>query len=272
MVWFACGKGNELRSIVNQVLKRLGLKIVSADRLRRLKSRSSAFEAACLALLSSSERINIVQIGANDGKWGDPLFDFAQRFSDRTELLLCEPQPELVTKLRVNYRMHPGVRVFEGAIGRSNSDLRLYRVKPEYWDSLDAPYLKEAPAYRAPTGLASLNRDHLVRNLELLSNRADGSRVDPEAVIEEIPVKMSSLENLLARYPELSPVDVLVIDVEGLDHEIIFDAVGESFVPKVLFFESQHLSPHEESKLIDFLEAFGYHLLKLGGNTLAIRP
>ena len=266
-------------SSVNKLLSPLGLKIVSRDRLRRLKNQSSEtlisldapFEAACFALLAESDRIRIVQIGANDGKWGDPLFEIARSFCDRTDLLLCEPQPELVEKLTENYVFHPNVRVFQGAIGRPGSEFSFFRVRPEFWDSLEAPYLKEAPAYRAPTGLASLDREHLARNLELLSNRVDGSKVDPDLVIEEIPVELTSLEALLHRYPEMNPVDVLIVDVEGLDDQIIYDSVGESFKPKVLFFETQHLSPNEENGLFVFLRGFGYQLMKLGGNTLGVR-
>lgn len=234
-------------------------------------SPDAPFETACLGLLSTSDQINIVQVGANDGKWGDPLFDIAQRFSHRTQLLLCEPQPELVDKLKENYRDHPNVRFFEGAVGRPDSDLTFFRVKPEYWESLDAPYLKEAPAYRAPTGLASFDKRYLVSNLGPLSNKADGSRVEADTVIEEVSVEVVSLESLLQKYPEMNPVDVLVIDVEGLDHEIILDSVSRTVLPRILLFESQHLSPNEEANLLEFLRSFEYESMKLGGNTLAIR-
>ena len=80
---------------------------------------------------------------------------------EATKALLIEPQPEIIKYLEASYASHPNISIFNGAIGK-DSQLVLYRDKPHLWNSFHAPYLKEAPEYRAPSGLASINKQHVL--------------------------------------------------------------------------------------------------------------
>lgn len=256
-------QGTFLR-FANLVLKPLRLRIVTRARWRSRAghaiTQDAFFEAACLSLLIGLDHLRIVQVGANDGKQGDPLWRVANLHPKRIQLLLCEPQPEIADELRRNYGNHPNVRVFEGAIGRPDSNLSLYRVKPEFWSMTN----------RNPTGFASFDKATITKNVQGLRNRIDGSQLDVERVIESKPVEVISLGLLLDRYPHLNPIDVLITDVEGLDAQIIRDSLNSQLLPKLILFESKHVSEQEKTELTDFLSQLGYQLFELGGNSLAV--
>ena len=42
--------------------------------------------------LKSKKKVKIVQVGANDGIHGDPLYEYATKFNERIDLLCIEPQ------------------------------------------------------------------------------------------------------------------------------------------------------------------------------------
>jgi len=104
----------------------------------------TALEVSLLALLSVKETISILQVGANDGKWGDPLWRLVQDNLNRTSLILVEPQPEIARHLRENYRAHPSCLVLEVAVSVGDKELELFRVRPELWEEIQG-YGRQAP-------------------------------------------------------------------------------------------------------------------------------
>jgi len=270
---------NSLLRLTNRALRPVGFKVVRRRASRKAADETggvppiapdAAFEAAFFSLLTSRKSLNIVQVGANDGQWGDPLWNLVNSNPSRTNVLLCEPQPEIAQVLVENYSSHPSARVFPGAIGRPGTNMFLHRIKPEYWGSLHASYLKGAPDYCAPSGIASLDRQHVAKNLRLLKLREPEESFSDEEMIESIPVEVLTMDELLSRFPEVSPVDVLVIDVEGLDDEIITQSLSQSFLPLVVFFEIQHLSSERLDNLVQFLKGLGYFITQVRGNALAV--
>lgn len=86
---------------------------------------ASHYESSLLALLSKTDQLNIVVVGANDGLVGDPIYDFVRMFPERTHLLLVEPQKELIPYLKENYSFHPDYTVFNGAVGSEKAQALL---------------------------------------------------------------------------------------------------------------------------------------------------
>lgn len=63
------------------------------------------------ALTRIKHRLNIVVVGANDGRVNDPIYDFAMKIPDRTNILLIEPNKLLLPYLQNNYSSHPSHQI-----------------------------------------------------------------------------------------------------------------------------------------------------------------
>lgn len=117
------------------------------------------------SVLACRRPLRLVQIGANDGVINNPLYSFVMKHSDRTEILLIEPNVYLLPILAGNYRDHPAHTIAGVAVGGTSS-ICLYTVASEYWPDCQPPYAKSWPMYRAPTGVTSSDRHHVERWLD----------------------------------------------------------------------------------------------------------
>lgn len=216
--------------------------------------------------LAAKGRMNVVQVGANDGKINDPIFPFVMRNRAATRILLIEPQPEIVPFLTENYRDHPDAIIHAGAIGNAET-LHLYRVKPALWDAYNPPYMQDAPAYRVPSGFTSSSLAHVRRHAE------GNFRIDApiEECIEEISVPCTTLHALVSRLSWGLDVDLLQIDAEGADDEVIYAADTDRLRPRLINYERTHLGQVRQQKLEAFLAHQGYKILHWSGSdTMAI--
>ena len=50
--------------------------------------------------LFEKNQIDIVQVGANDGEHGDPLYDFIKKYPQRISLIAIEPQLKAFNELK----------------------------------------------------------------------------------------------------------------------------------------------------------------------------
>ena len=112
-------------------------------------------------LATKQTTINIVEVGANDGRINDPIYSFVMSHKETTCVLLIEPQPELIPILKENYKEHRSVTIFNGAIGPTRT-IALFRVKPALWPCYNPPYMQDAPSYRVPSGFASGLQKHVL--------------------------------------------------------------------------------------------------------------
>lgn len=112
---------------------------------------------ALRTLINIKHKLNIVVVGANDGKNNDPIYDFAMSNSGSTSTLLTEPNKPLLPYLESNYSSHPSHKVANCAIGKPGI-LTLYAIKQSAWASFQPNYAKDWPLYRAPTGITTANR------------------------------------------------------------------------------------------------------------------
>jgi FkbM family methyltransferase len=211
--------------------------------------------------LAAKGRMNFVQVGANDGKINDPIFPFIMRNSTATRILLIEPQPEIVPFLRQNYADHPDATIHAGAIGVGEA-LRLFRIKPELWNSYKPPYMQDAPSYRVPSGFASSSIQHVRRHAE------GNFRINAplEDCIEEISVPCTTLYALISRLSWAHDVDVLQIDAEGADDEVIYASDTDRLRPRLINYESNHLTEQRRHRLDAFLSSQGYRILHWSGS------
>jgi FkbM family methyltransferase len=192
----------------------------------------------------------VVQIGANDGMAGDPLFTAFSK--TRWSGLLVEPVPHLYERLVVRYRDRPGVRLERAAVSGQDGEAPLYRLRavpgktPEWFDQL-----------------ATLNRDVLLKHRSSIPNL--------ESLLLEDRVPTVRLETLFTRH-NVTRIDLVVIDTEGHDYEILRALDFSRFHPAVLMFEHQHLSAAHKAAAAALLESHGYRCHETPeGDTIAWR-
>ena len=219
-----------------------------------------------MTLLGSGERLNVVQIGANDGMVNDPIFPFMKKHRDSTRVLLIEPQQQLIPHLKANYSWHPDATIVDAAIGPAGS-MTLFSIREDCWAGCSAPYARSWPDYRAPTGITSTSRDH-VRNWAAKHYRGP---VEIDEVIVEMSVRCSPLAEVLDGTPFVNRTDLLQVDTEGYDDEILYHSDIPRLQPRLINFESAELPAERAEHVGRFLESNGYTLLPGTYDTLAIR-
>lgn len=254
-----------VKSVAKGLLRRAGYQLRRMPLEQDVGELSSPYECALLALLHGRERVKVVVVGANDGVVSDPIYPFLRRFVTRTEVLLIEPQAQLIPLLEQNYAFHSAHDIFHGAVGGSG-ELELYCVGEHVWDHLEVPYAKGWPRHRAPTGVTSASEAHVRSFVEkYLKDKAlrDGAVVKLNATRCPLVEVMNALG--LARQ-----VDVLQVDAEGFDDDVIYHSSIEILRPKLILFESANLPLDRRKALRGFLEERDYVLSRQGENHLAI--
>lgn len=218
------------------------------------------------ALLAAQGRIRVVQVGANDGVFNDPLHDFLVKYRDQTEVLLIEPQPYLIPILAANCKYHPAHHIENVAVGARGS-LLMHSIDERYWHECAAPYADGWPAYRAPTGVTSNNREHVLRYLR----RYYTGELPLDDLIVTYSTDCLPLDEVMDRAGFGSAVDVLQVDCEGFDDEVLYHSSLERLTPKLINFEETALSSERLTTLSGALTKLGYTLQSTGQDVLAIR-
>ncbi len=157
--------------------------------------------------LGNRSRGLFVEVGANDGVFVSNTWGLAERGWTG---LMVEPVPELAHTCRRNHAAHPGIRVFEQAISSPGVDeLRLHVA-----------------------GTMTTASEAAFEEFQTVDWARDAVKDAPEIV-----VPCSTLDAFLAEQSVEPGLDVLVVDVEGLETEV-FDGFGlEHWRPKMMIVE-----------------------------------
>ncbi|MEM7655832.1 MAG: FkbM family methyltransferase, partial [Bacteroidota bacterium] len=202
----------------------------------------------------------VVQIGANDGFNNDPIHKFIKR--DNWQGVLLEPQKWVFDRFLTRiYQKNRGIQVIHAALGARDGFMPLYKIS--FSDA------------RWATGLATFERPQLEK--ALASPYVDKqvakegvqrpARLEDQIVEEQVPVLKVS--TLLDRY-QIEQMDMLQIDTEGFDYQVIqlFDVAKTQ--PRLIVFESCHLSETAFRDCQQHLKTAGYAIRTLGPNTVAM--
>lgn len=220
------------------------------------------YQLALSSLAAIKHQLNIVVIGANDGKTNDPIYSFAMSKASTTNILLIEPNKPLIPYLEINYSSHPSHQIANCAIGKEGV-LTLYAVKQEFWDRFQPAYATGWPSYRAATGITSSIKTHVEKAIAR-------QNIDPDSAIDVLNIPAKELKTLLEELKWPPPIDVLQIDAEGYDDVVIYNSNLSHTSPKVIYFESKHLPEEQGKALKHYLSKQGYYTYSLGPNTLAV--
>ncbi|HVX25700.1 MAG TPA: FkbM family methyltransferase [Parafilimonas sp.] len=196
---------------------------------------------------NNNESFFFVEIGANDGKIGDPMFDLVSKF--QLSGILVEPVPYLFERLLDNYRHAKNLFFENAAIADPTAELTFFRL-------VETPGL---PVWH--TLLGSFRKDVILRHREEIPNIED--------LILEEKINVISFNDLMKKY-SVSRISLLFIDTEGYDFEIIKTINFENYEIENILFENKHLSPEEQNDCLVYLKAKGFNtFVTHGGDTLA---
>jgi FkbM family methyltransferase len=179
-----------------------------------------------------------VQIGAFDGRMGDPLYRLVTR--NRWRGVLVEPQAEAFEQLRQNYAGHPQLQFFNVAVGSFDGEVTFYTRKS-----------------------GSVQHASVRRHLLITPGHGAGE-------ILERKVPCWTPGTLLAHASAPASIDLLQIDTEGHDYEIIRAIDFARVKPTIIRFEHQLLSRHDFDAALRLLAAQGYRFLLEDRDTTAI--
>jgi FkbM family methyltransferase len=182
---------------------------------------------------------SVVQIGANDGRSGDPLCELIK--SRGWSAFLVEPQPGPYDQLRMTYRDHPNVRCVPCAVAREDGEATLWCVDGE-------------------TQLASFSREVVLKHSRHLP--------DLERRLRAVRVPSLRLSTLLDRHGVSHP-DLFQVDTEGFDYEVLKMLFATDIRPPIISFENDHLSPADKRACAEDLAARSYRYLSVGKDTIA---
>jgi FkbM family methyltransferase len=172
-----------------------------------------------------------VQIGANDGIHADPIHNFIKKY--KWKGILIEPQKIYFDKLIENYKDMPQL-IFENiAIGLKNEKLELFKVaetEQENWHNL----------------VASLD-----------NSRGDLAWLKNEKHIETETVQVITLPELVQKY-SIKKIDLLQIDIEGLEHKILNSDGFFDVKAKIIHYEHKHLTYAEQYDCVSLLQKYNY--------------
>jgi FkbM family methyltransferase len=173
-----------------------------------------------------------VQIGSNDGKSNDPIFQILTS-NPACSAFLVEPIPTLFQRLKTNYAGRPNTTFINAAIANGTlNELPFYHLAAGTKTAL--PYL---PSWFDQVG--SFQREHILKHF--------GPEVEPFIASSIFPTL--SLKCLLESN-QITKLDVLHIDAEGYDWIILSQLDLQKHMPVVILFEHSHLSEKdlEEAK------------------------
>lgn len=198
---------------------------------------------------ASTSRPYFVQIGSCDGILGDPLYPFIRR--DRWRGIAVEPVDYLYERLVENHKLNSGVVCENLAISDCDGKREFWRVIPGQGDLPDWS-------------------EHLGSFFPeiVLGHRSKIPNLD--SFVVKTTVRCLRLSALLEKH-NVTAIDIFHTDAEGYDDEIIRQLDLERFYPRLILFESNHLSRTSLANCVRRLALRNYCFVWEHDNILAYR-
>jgi FkbM family methyltransferase len=208
------------------------------------------FDLLLLEVFGSFAGRRFIQIGANDGVRGDPVF-YKVRDHGWSGLLI-EPLPDLFAELQRNYAGQPGLTFLNAAVDAVAGSRTLHRLRP----GLAVPDWAH--------GLPTFDRARLQKTAGELGLPADA------IIAQEVPT--IAWAGVLAAFGN-GPCDVLVVDAEAHDIPILRAAPLARLRPRIIHFEHGCAVLADRLAWYGELIGLGYELATDGPDTIAwLRP
>ena len=204
------------------------------------------------AWVARQDHLRLIQVGTNDEVMADPVHEIVKQA--KVTSVLAEPVPYTFTRLAMTYEAYPQVTCRQVAV-----------VPMEGVPTVPFFYFAPKPGLRwddVYSGWASTKREHLEKFRPFVP--------DFDQLISTENVPATTLAQLF-RETNWPGVDLLQIDVEGLDVALVSSIPFEQWAPRLIRFEHIHGDRRELDALLERLHAEGYRTFSHGFDTLCVR-
>ncbi|MDA9133994.1 FkbM family methyltransferase [Candidatus Pelagibacter ubique] len=222
---------------------------------KETKDFMSFLEGTIIYILSLKKKIKIIQVGANDGILGDPLYKIIKSYNSDIQYVGIEPDETVFQKLTYNYSKLQNVFLVNKLIG-DGSSVDFYSFNENF-----KKFTK-----KDPSGLNSIIKESMIRQLHIRGLKNFDKWVNVKKQ------KSYTLKQALQNFPFMMKADILQVDAEGFDDEIIYNSSIDEFDFKIINFEHKLLTNEKCDKLENYLKEKKYEIFKWSkSDTLAIK-
>jgi FkbM family methyltransferase len=191
-----------------------------------------------------------IEIGSNDGEYGDPLRPLI--LSRQWSGVMVEPVPHVFERLRANYAALDRIAFENAAITDHDGEVPFYHLSeaepsepvPEWYDAI-----------------GSVSR-------AVVRGSAD-EILDLDRRLVSTTVPSMTFESLCRKH-HVRELDLLLIDTEGYDHELLRQIDLSVRRPTLLIYEHFHLLADQRADCQDLVRGAGYELMEEGFDTYCI--
>jgi len=238
---------------MKKILKKipvLGGLLISLNKFLNGKDRTEEEQKHLISKYLSGENTQIVQIGSNDGKSADPIYDLVHK-NKKWKVLWVEPVPYLFNRLQENFPNEDRFSFENSAINDGSRQVFYYVHKDANKKISNLP--------RWYDQIGSFERSHILKHLD--------GRLEPYIV--ELEIHGITLQDLFDKY-FIQSIGLLHIDTEGHDWKILSQLDLKLYKPNVILFEHKHLNEIEIKDSIKFLNK-NYFIVDMERDFLCIR-
>jgi len=234
--------------MTNKVIKKIvswfGYKLIEKNLIknkRTLTKNYFSLDNILNHLFSNTIVINIIQIGANDGKRFDPLNKYLNKYDTKT--IFVEPIKEHFEKLKKNYSNKKNYIFENSAISDVDGYLEIFKVNENSLKLYDDHI----------AGISSFEKKHLLKH-NVKSKHISSDKVNS-----------LTIKSLVEKY-NINNIDLLFIDVEGHEGKILLNFFQSIDLRPIIIFEYIHIENKIFDELIQKLHSKNYSYSKFEEN------
>jgi FkbM family methyltransferase len=183
-----------------------------------------------------------VQIGSNDGKKNDPLYEYIKK--NGWKGILVEPDPANFKRLTNNYNGVSGL-IFENVgVGPARGEMLFYKLQN---------ITEHEPGWYDQVG--SFDKATFLKNIKF------GHELDKR--MTAVPLQVITFDDLLQKNRFLK-VDLLHTDTEGYDYKILRSIDFAEHDIRMVLFEGKWMTRFELREIIQYLRKYNYRIFRSG--------
>ena len=242
--------------LLKKIIGAIGYKLIdkkSAKSERIIENFSLKIEDILKHLIRKKKIKKIIQIGANDGKSDDFLFNC---FDDNLEAILIEPVEDAFKKLEKNYENFVKAKCLNLAVDIDNKSKEIFCVNRKFYEFYKKKYNEVNVEWLDV--LSSFNKKHLINH-----------GIKEKHIVSKF-IECKTISELINQY-NFQNFDLLIIDVEGYDLVILNNFIQTINIKPMIIFEWIHAQKNDIEKLLIELEGLNYKFLRIGRDLICFQ-